>query len=371
MKMMSCVQSPDLKEDAQDHSGNPEPRGTDTTLTPMMTSSEFLLNYDLQAMGNSKWSKNEAAVLGMPQRERQLHLAVMGNERETVRNLILEGADINYPWSNPTVPSVKDSTTPLLAAVSLNHVDITMILLNAGANVNLADRNDCTPLYKAAYHGRPHLVDILVQAGADINRADKDGQTPLYICVQNAIVHSSFATVQKLLTAGASLDKCDNSGKSPLNVAAHWKLKDMISILLTAHSDVNMTDKRGHTPLYVCVSSLSTGLYKEDLKYQVPCIKVLYCAGCDMLNLVDWLKWKGPGIPPELLSDKGDEAFFEWYTTSIRSPHSLCNLCRKVIQQTLCANNSSQDYMKLVSTLPLPHKLRVYLSRKMFHLPTS
>lgn len=48
MKMMSCVQSPDLKEDAQDHSGNPEPRGTDTTLTPMMTSSEFLLNYDLQ-----------------------------------------------------------------------------------------------------------------------------------------------------------------------------------------------------------------------------------------------------------------------------------------------------------------------------------
>lgn len=81
-------------------------------------------------MGNSKWSKNEAAVLGMPQRERQLHLAVMGNERETVRNLILEGADINYPWSNPTVPSVKDSTTPLLAAVSLNHVDITMVSIS-------------------------------------------------------------------------------------------------------------------------------------------------------------------------------------------------------------------------------------------------
>ncbi|CAI9732603.1 serine/threonine-protein phosphatase 6 regulatory ankyrin repeat subunit C-like [Octopus vulgaris] len=209
-----------------------------------------------KAMGNSKWSKNEAAVLGMPQRERQLHLAVMGNERETVRNLILEGADINYPWSNPTVPSVKDSTTPLLAAVSLNHVDITMILLNAGANVNLADRNDCTPLYKAAYHGRPHLVDILVQAGADINRADKDGQTPLYICVQNAIVHSSFATVQKLLTAGASLDKCDNSGKSPLNVAAHWKLKDMIN-RHSAYKDYDDMDTGSRAP--------GRGLAQEDM----------------------------------------------------------------------------------------------------------
>lgn len=368
---MSCIHSPEGKDDRQEHNGNRDSCGKETPLTPMMTSSEFLLNYDLQAMGNSKWSKNEAAILGMPHRERQLHLAVMGNDKDTVRNLIVEGADMNYPWSNPTVPSVKDSTTPLLAAVSLNHVDITIILLNAGANVNLPDRNDCTPLYKAAYHGRPHLVDILVQAGADINRADKDGQTPLYICVQNAIVHSSYATVEKLLSAGASVDKCDNSGKSPLNVAAHWKLKDMIRLLLAAKSNVNLTDKRGHTPLYVCVSSLSTGLYKEDLKYQVPCIKVLYRASCDMLNLVDWLKWKGPGIPQELLSEQGDEAFLDWYTMSMRSPHSLCNLCRKVVQQTLFMNHCSQDYLQFVYMLPLPHKLRVYLSRKMFHLPTS
>lgn len=145
----------------------------------------------------------------------------------------------------------------------------------------------------------------------------------------------------------------------------------MIRLLLAAKSNVNLTDKRGHTPLYVCVSSLSTGLYKEDLKYQVPCIKVLYRASCDMLNLVDWLKWKGPGIPQELLSEQGDEAFLDWYTMSMRSPHSLCNLCRKVVQQTLFMNHCSQDYLQFVYMLPLPHKLRVYLSRKMFHLPTS
>jgi ankyrin repeat protein len=78
-------------------------------------------------------------------------------------------------------------------------------------------------------------------------------------------------------------NRCDNAGKSPLHVAAHWKLKDMIKILLRVENDVNKLDNKGRTPLYVCVSSLSTGLYKEDLKYQVPCIKVLYSSGCDML----------------------------------------------------------------------------------------
>lgn len=160
--------------------------------------------------------------------------------------------------------------------------------------------------------------------------------------------------------------RCDNSGRAPIHVAAHWKLKDMIRMLLNANSDVNCVDHKGCTPLYVCVSSLSTGLYKEDLKYQVPCIKVLFAAGCDMLNLVDWLKWKGPGIPDELLAD--DEAFFLWYKKNMNSPHTLLNLCRKVIQQRI---KGKGNLLEIVSRLPVPIKLRSYLSRTLFfYLPT-
>ena len=78
-------------------------------------------------MGNSKSTKLEHVTLTMPQKERELHLAVMANDRDGVRALISQGANINYPWSNPAVPSVKDSTTPLLAAVSLNHLEISMV----------------------------------------------------------------------------------------------------------------------------------------------------------------------------------------------------------------------------------------------------
>ena len=154
----------------------------------------------------------------------------------------------------------------------------------------------------------------------------------------------------------------------PIHVAAHWKLKDMIRMLLNAKSCVNSLDNMGRSPLYVCVSSLSTGLYKEDLKYQVPCIKVLFAANCDMLNLVDWLKWKGPGIPDELMVD--DESFFNWYKTNMTSPHTLLNLCRKVVQQGLKRHGNPGNPTQLAYQLPVPQKMKVYLSRTVFHLPS-
>jgi ankyrin repeat protein len=58
-------------------------------------------------------------------------------------------------------------------------------------------------------------------------------------------------------------------GRAPIHIAAHWKIREMLRLLINAGSQVDVVDKRGRTPLYVVVSSLSTGLYKEDLRYQV------------------------------------------------------------------------------------------------------
>ncbi|RUS78981.1 hypothetical protein EGW08_013238 [Elysia chlorotica] len=282
-------------------------------------------------MGNSRSSKNCAVsmAMGMPQRERELHVAVINNNTPDVISVLKQGVDINYPWSNPAVPSIKDSTTPLIAA----------ILIRNGASINRTDKYGCTPLYKAAFHGRVTLVDMLLKEGAEVDKADKENQTPLYICVQNAIVHSSYATVMRLLAAGASVN-----------------------------IHVNAVDNKGRTPLYVCVASLSTGLYKEDLKYQVPCIKILFAAGCDMLNLEDWIRCKGPGIPPELLT--GDESFLTWYNSAMTCPPTLRNMCRKAVQKCLVTYDCP-GLVKGVARLPVPPSLKIFLSRKMFHLSLS
>ena len=62
----------------------------------------------------------------------------------------------------------------------------------------------------------PAVIRICVQnvvfdcvtccTGAEVDKPDKEEQTALHICVQNAIVHSSYAAVERLLAAGARVN---------------------------------------------------------------------------------------------------------------------------------------------------------------------
>ena len=161
--------------------------------------------------------------------------------------------------------------------------------------------------------------------------------------------------------------RCDRLGQAPIHVAAHWKLVDILALLIGARSNVNIIDRRGRTPLYVCVSALSTKLYAEDVRHQLPCIITLFRAGADMLNLVEWLLVKGPGIGDELWPS-GSEDFRAWYLMQLRRPAPLASLCRKVIQLRISSriSNSSQ-LVQAARSLPLPSAVRNFVSRKMFY----
>ena len=154
--------------------------------------------------------------------------------------------------------------------------------------------------------------------------------------------------------------RCDKSGQGPVHIACHWKLVELLQMLISAKANVNCVDLKGRTPLYICVSSLSTKLYFEDLRHQLPCILTLFRAGCDMLNLVEWLMFKGSGIPDVLL--EGADDFTSWYVTQITNPKSLRNICRKVIQM----NITNSNLLEVAFKLPLPHSLQMFVARKMF-----
>lgn len=136
-------------------------------------------------------------------------------------------------------------------------------------------------------------------------------------------------------------------------------------MLIQARSDVNLVDKKGRTPLYICVSSLSTKLYKEDLRHQLPCVITLFNNGSDMLNLIEWLHFKGSGLTHKLVKEfKDSDGLWQWYQKEITRPQTLKNLCRKVIQQSL---SHKGPLVELSRTIPLPTSLRQLICRRMFY----
>ncbi len=69
--------------------------------------------------------------------------------------------------------------TPLMAAVYRNNNDIAKMLLDLGADSNIADGKGTTALHYAIKFKNVNLIKVLVNNGADINLKDNKGLSPL------------------------------------------------------------------------------------------------------------------------------------------------------------------------------------------------
>lgn len=101
-----------------------------------------------------------------------LGLACYFGHEESARYLLLKGAEVNTPSQNGY------NVYPIHSAVASNNADITKILLEAGADVNVKQVSGITPLHSAAHHGNIELIILLLEAGADVNANSEDGKTP-------------------------------------------------------------------------------------------------------------------------------------------------------------------------------------------------
>ena len=73
--------------------------------------------------------------------------------------------------------------TPLLFAARQGAIDGARALIDAGADLNLADPDGITPLVLAIRNGHYDLGALLVEKGADVNGGDRVNRTPLYMAV--------------------------------------------------------------------------------------------------------------------------------------------------------------------------------------------
>ena len=108
------------------------------------------------------------------------------------------------------------------------------VFLDAGADINLADKNGKSPLHFASKFERAEtvrVVKLLLDAGADFNRTDDDGKTPLHFASQRKRAET-VRVVKLLLDVGADFNRPDKNGGTPLSYASMERLAGLLRLLL-------------------------------------------------------------------------------------------------------------------------------------------
>nr|WP_251140668.1 ankyrin repeat domain-containing protein [Rhodoferax sp. U11-2br] len=121
-----------------------------------------------------------------------LAAAALRGHTQMVQLLLRFGADVNAVGLN--------EQTALMNAVKLNRLGAAQALLKAGASTRATDRMGDNLLVVCITEGYPEMLSLLLDNGADPDLADVNGLSPLYW----AKLLKRSDMVQRLLAAGAS-----------------------------------------------------------------------------------------------------------------------------------------------------------------------
>ena len=276
-----------------------------------------------------------------------LMVAVREEHADVIRLLIARGADVNAKtrtgntpqWVLPnSVPGfghgvgivrgglpprgsrqpIPGSLTPLLYAARDGRLEAARLLVEAKADVNLADANDITPLIMAIVNNRLDVAWFLLENGADIHHADWYGRTPLWAAIETRnmdVDNASFVNsidrppflklIATLLERGAdpnvrmqevppirrsflrvtgSLAWVDFTGQTPFLTASLAADLDVMRLLLKHGADPTIPTFSGTTPLMAAagVNWVFDQTFDEGPEARLEAVKLCYELGLDV-----------------------------------------------------------------------------------------
>ena len=186
-------------------------------------------------------------------------------------------AFVSLPGEYATNVYMQDQkgTTPLHRAAVDNNTDAAIVLLDAGADINVQGKDGSTLLHWAAIHNNTDMAIAFLGAGADVNARSKYGATPLHIA---AIHDNAGGMIAAFIDAGADVNVQDEDGTTPLHLAASVLKKPKTSVvraLIVAGADVNscalartfvLSSLFCLSPLYYAIMTSSDPKIIEEIK---------------------------------------------------------------------------------------------------------
>jgi ankyrin repeat protein len=184
-----------------------------------------------------------------------------------------------------------DGSTPLQWAVYNGDAAEVKQLLDAGADVTLANDYGASPMSLAAEVADTDVLELLLAAGADVDSPNPEGQTALMAVARTG----NLAAAELLIDHGASIDARENwGGQTALMWASARRHPPMMELLLShgAAIDARSTtrDYQRHVQAEGRPKNLDTGGFTPLLyaarENCLACVDVLLANGAD-INLPD------------------------------------------------------------------------------------
>jgi ankyrin repeat protein len=215
--------------------------------------------------------RNEQALL-------PVQLAARDDHKDIVRLLVAKGSDVPDVLvaatagateklkallkADPAQVKGKNNAgyTPLLLATRVGSAASTQALLDAGAEVDITDKDRWTSLHYAAWLGHDDVAKVLLAHGADVEaRAAGNGFQPLHL----AVYAGRRTVAETLLKHNADVNARDRGQRfTPLHWAVDRGHLDLVALLLAHKADRQARDENDNTPLDIAKEKGNMGILK-------------------------------------------------------------------------------------------------------------
>jgi ankyrin repeat protein len=131
-------------------------------------------------------------------------------------------------------------------------LDLALLSLEHGANVNIRTTNGRSPLHLAAFWGRLELAKVLLEHKANVDFQDNEGMTPLHVLMKGRCCDKDHVLylARLLVEHGASVDIRMSQERTVLHEAAFKGWVELARVFLNHGANPNVKDEQGKTPLH-------------------------------------------------------------------------------------------------------------------------
>ncbi|XP_046355410.2 ankyrin-1-like [Haliotis rufescens] len=184
-----------------------------------------------------------------------LHSAAKAGHANVVHYLLDLGQDVNQLDNFANTPLSQ-------AVVKANNIDITRLLLNAGANPNIPQPPYYSIIISAAQKSSVELVTALLQNGASVNSVDILGYAPIsYVSTRR---DSPEEFIKILVESGAKVDHRHGDGSTSLHRAVADDNLPAVTSLIQHQADISSRNRIGKQPMHFAVSEESARILLDS-----------------------------------------------------------------------------------------------------------